>query len=68
MGCDTDQAQTQSSIGPRFLLFLLFMTLKLTNVIDWSWWWVTGPLWIPVSALLVIGLLIYLLSIRWSPK
>ena len=28
------------------LLFITFLVLKLTNVISWSWWWVTAPLWI----------------------
>jgi len=28
------------------LLFVVFLTLKLTNYIDWSWWWITSPLWI----------------------
>jgi hypothetical protein len=42
-------------IGIGMILFLIFMTLKLTNNIDWSWWWVTAPLWIPVA--LVLGLL-----------
>ncbi len=32
-------------------LFLTFMVLKLTEVIDWSWWWVTSPLWGGVAAL-----------------
>ncbi len=31
------------------LLFLVFLVLKLTNVITWSWWWVTAPLWIPLA-------------------
>lgn len=30
--------------GP--VLFLVFMTLKLCSVIDWSWWWVSAPLWV----------------------
>ena len=30
------------------ILFLVFLVLKLTNVIDWSWWLVTAPLWIPI--------------------
>ena len=42
-------------IGIGMILFLIFMTLKLTKTIDWSWWWVTAPLWIPVA--LVVGLL-----------
>jgi phosphoglycerol transferase MdoB-like AlkP superfamily enzyme len=36
------------------LTFITFLILKLCNVIDWSWWWVTAPLWIPIG--LVIGI------------
>ena len=39
------------------VLFLIFLVLKLTDTIAWSWWWVTAPLWIPV-AVLFIGLTI----------
>jgi hypothetical protein len=27
------------------LLFLVFLVLKLTHVIGWSWWWITAPIW-----------------------
>ena len=27
------------------LLGIVFIVLKLCKVIDWSWWWVTSPLW-----------------------
>jgi hypothetical protein len=30
------------------LLFIVFLVLKLTNVISWSWIWVSAPLWIPM--------------------
>ena len=30
-------------------LMLIFITLKLTGHIDWSWWWVLAPAWIPFS-------------------
>lgn len=33
-------------IGVLGCLFLVFATLKLVDVIDWSWWYVTMPLWI----------------------
>jgi hypothetical protein len=41
-----------------FLLFFLFIALKLADVIDWSWWWVTSPLWLPgaVGLVLLVGL------------
>lgn len=42
------------------LLTLLFIGLKLTHYIDWSWWWVLSPLWIPpvVFVLLIILIII----------
>lgn len=30
-------------------LTLIFITLKLTDHIDWSWWLVLGPLWMPIA-------------------
>ena len=36
------------------ILFLVFLVLKLTNVIDWSWWWVTAPLWIPTIFVVIL--------------
>ena len=48
--------------GPAFLLFLVFLILKLCKVITWSWWWVTAPLWIPfglVIVIIVVALVIY---------
>lgn len=32
-------------IGFVGLLFLVFLVLKLTGYVAWSWWWVTAPLW-----------------------
>ena len=40
-------SESKSSSGLKFssVLFLIFLVLKLTDVIDWSWWYVTLPLW-----------------------
>ena len=40
------------------ILTLVFITLKLCNVISWSWLWVLSPLWI--SVLIVLVLLLFL--------
>ena len=40
------------------VLGLIFITLKLTGVITWSWWWVLSPFWIPVAIFLVAFLVI----------
>lgn len=38
-------------------LFLVFLVLKLTGIINWSWWWVTSPLWLPlVFIIFILGL------------
>ena len=30
-------------------IFIVFLILKLTGAITWSWWWVTCPLWIGLA-------------------
>lgn len=51
----TENNQSHSSgIGFCGALFLLFLGLKLGKVIDWSWWWVTAPLWGPAAIVLSI--------------
>lgn len=51
------ESKTNVSMGtsPAFLLLLLFVGLKLTGFIDWSWWWVTSPLWLPICVLAVLA-------------
>lgn len=43
------------------LTFVALMVLKLCGVIDWSWWWVTAPIWGPIvifiGFLVVIGII-----------
>jgi uncharacterized integral membrane protein len=51
-------SSTQSSsggIGFSGLLTVAFIVLKLTHVIDWSWWWVLSPLWIGLVLAVLIG-------------
>jgi hypothetical protein len=38
-------------------LTLLFIALKLTGYISWSWWWVLAPLWIPALLFFTIALI-----------
>ena len=46
------------------LLFIVFLVLKLTHVIDWSWWWVTAPLWgIPALVIAVELVALFVSSI-----
>ena len=49
----------------RFFLFgltLLFIGLKLTQHIVWSWWWVLSPLWLPTVFAVAILLILAVFS------
>ncbi|TWP23504.1 hypothetical protein ETU10_07210 [Apibacter muscae] len=48
---------TSTGIGFPGTLTIVFITLKLTKVIDWSWWWVLAPLWGGVAIVLIIILI-----------
>lgn len=56
------------SISSSFLLFLVFLVLKLTHVLDWSWWWVTSPLWIPFGIVIVFVTIVSIIVIITHKK
>lgn len=47
-----------SGVGFSGLLFIVFLVLKLTGSIAWSWWWVTAPLWAPFFICLTIAVVL----------
>ena len=47
------------------LLFLIFLVLKLTGHIDWSWLWVCAPLWI--VGLIWVGLIVLAAWVSHDP-
>jgi hypothetical protein len=53
-----DKKATTGGLGIGTILFLIFLTLKLAEVgpvAQWSWWWVTSPLWIPFALVGIIA-------------
>jgi hypothetical protein len=66
--------QTASSgISLGGVIFIVFLILKLAEigpVANWSWWWVTSPLWIPIALVLtvlcIVGLLFSIAKILKS--
>lgn len=59
----SNQTSSSSSSGIGFtgLLTVLFVGLKLTGHITWSWWWVLSPLWI--APLVVLSILAIALGV-----
>jgi hypothetical protein len=67
------QTQTNGGIGFCGCLAILFIALKLCDKIDWSWWWVTAPIWGPVALVLAVCVAICLFGlvaafIEWIKK
>jgi len=54
---------SQANVDIGTLLAIIFTVLKLTGNIDWSWWWVLSPLWIPLAIALGIGIIAVIVQI-----
>lgn len=52
------------NLGFFSLLTIVFIVLKLCNVINWSWWWVLAPTWIPISIVAVIVVVVLIIRRR----
>jgi len=49
------------------VLFIMFLVLKLCGVIDWSWWWITAPIWIP-WVFATLAFIVIFIFIDWSGR
>lgn len=54
-----NEKTTSGGIGFGSAILLIFIILKLVGVIDWSWWWVLSPIWIPIVLLLAVSILLF---------
>ncbi len=55
--------KSNSGLSLTAVLFIIFLVLKLTGNIDWSWWWVTSPLWIPFAIVLGLVFIVVILIV-----
>lgn len=60
----SNSSSTSGGIGFFGMLAILFIGLKLANYIDWSWWWVLAPLWLPLSVAVFILLIFAIIAFR----
>ena len=67
---DNNSKNTTVSGGIGFtgLLTIVFIVLKLLNIINWSWWWVLAPLWLPVGIFLIIALIFIIIGCVMNKK
>lgn len=58
----TERKITIALVNPlTIILFLAFFFAKIYDKIDWSWWWVFSPLWIPTALIISIFIIIWIL-------
>ena len=56
------ESSSSSGIGMFGMLTVLFIGLKLADIITWSWWWVLSPWWISGIIILISMLFILLMG------
>ena len=63
----SDTNVRSGGIGFCGTLTIVFIVLRLTDVIDWDWWWVLAPLWVPLAIVLLVVVIaaIYYLIVDW---
>lgn len=62
-------SSSNSGIGFTGALAILFIAFKILGKIDWSWWWVLSPIWIPLAiALLVIIVMLAVYIVKGDSK
>lgn len=54
---------TDRGIGFLGLLTILFIGLKLTGYVGWSWWWVLSPIWLTPVVIFTIVFLILVIAV-----
>jgi hypothetical protein len=55
----SDTSSSSSGLGFAGALTILFIALKLTGYVDWTWWWVLSPIWIStIAVVLVLGIIL----------
>lgn len=65
MSKDKPEVRT-GGIGFFGLLAIVFITLKLTGHITWSWWWVLSPLWLPLAVFVSVLALMFIVIFAWE--
>ena len=65
---DNKNNTTSGGIGFTGLLTIVFIVLKLLDVIKWSWWWVLSPIWISFGIALVVIFIPLLAAIIGNKK
>ena len=68
MNNKNENNKASSGVGFCGLLTIVFIVLKLLNIISWSWAWVLAPLWMPILLAIIVAIFIVVLQSDHKPK
>lgn len=61
---ETNEKINIGCISPIWVIvFLAFFCAKIFGYIDWSWWWIFAPIWIPLSICIILVVVVMGLKI-----
>lgn len=63
---DNATASTSSGVGFTGLLTIVFIVLKLTHVIPWSWFWVLSPILFSTALFLLLFIILLFAVVVFS--
>lgn len=56
----SQNSNSSGGLGVVSILQIIFIVLKLTGNLNWSWWWVFSPIWIPVAIFFVVFAIMFI--------
>lgn len=57
-----NNSTAKGSTNTAVIVAMAFVILKLCHVINWSWWWVLSPVWIPAGIAIILLVLLWLIG------
>ena len=57
-------ASNARGLGILDVVLIVFIILKLTKVVSWSWWIVLIPLWIQLGILAIFGIIVLFMLLK----
>lgn len=52
----------RTGVSMPMAIFLIFIVLRLTGNIEWSWWWVFSPIWVTFAISMVLTIILTIIK------
>lgn len=63
MASNDNHNSSSKGLGFCSILAIVFIVLKLTHYINWPWFWVLSPIWIPITLIILVLVIIGIVAV-----